>query len=73
MDSKENRDLSMEDLRKVTGGLSEADSDGKKWKVEKEPMEDPKNEIPSLSEAPAFFETAPLEDIILEQAELRIH
>ena len=72
MDSKESRDLSMEDLRKVSGGLSEADSDGKKWKVKKEPKEDPKNEIPSLSEAPTVFEKAP-EDIILEQAELRIH
>lgn len=72
MDSKENKDLSFEDLRKVTGGLAEADSDGKKWKVKKEPKEDPINGIPSLSEAPTVFETAP-EDIILEQAELRIH
>ena len=35
--------------------------------------EDSKNGIPSLAEAPAVFEKAPLEDIILEQAELRIH
>ena len=40
---------------------------------EKEPKEDSKNGIPSLAEAPAVFEKASLEDIILEQAELRIH
>ncbi|MBQ3729380.1 MAG: hypothetical protein II903_07755 [Spirochaetales bacterium] len=73
MDSKENKDLSFEDLRKVTGGLAEADSDGKKWKEKKEPKEDPKNGIPSLAEAPAVFEKAALEDIILEQAEIIIH
>ena len=42
-------------------------------KEKKEPKEDPKNGIPSLAEAPAVFEKAALEDIILEQAELRIH
>lgn len=39
----------------------------------KENKEDSKNWIPSLAEAPAVFEKASLEDIILEQAELRIH
>ena|GEM_PF-3757749 len=73
MDSKENKDLSFEDLRKVSGGLAEADSNGKKWKEKIEPKEDSKNEIPSLAEAPAVFEKAPLEDIILEQAKLKIH
>ena len=73
MDRKGNKDLSSEDLRKVSGGLVEADSDGKKWKEKKEPKEDSKNGIPSLAEAPAVFEKAPLEDIILEQAELKIH
>ena len=70
MDSKENRDLSMEDLRKVSGGLAEADSDSKKGKEKKERKEDPITGIPTLAEAPAVFEKAPLEDIILEQAEV---